>query len=356
LKVPSSARRTRLMCAAVLASAAVVANGCASRYDVVQQRTPEFTSATAPVSWFGPALRADVADLVRWRRSVGPPVVIAAEPTTTPTNRLVVVNWNTHVGGGDIPRLYEHVRSRVGPAVPIIFLLQEAYRGGPEVPAALDPAATFASLIRTLRRDGKRDEVESVAASLGLHAYYVPSMRNGGPLTSDEDRGNAILSTVPLTELSAIELPFERQRRVAVAATVSGTTPDGRPWRLRVVSAHLDNMSGPGRLWVAGSEFGRTRQARGLVTAIGDQASLVLGADMNTLFGFRDGAYEAARRAFPQTQVTDRRPTFHGLLRLDHLFFRLQDGWTATFRRADDNFGSDHYPLVGEIRFADASR
>jgi endonuclease/exonuclease/phosphatase family metal-dependent hydrolase len=352
LKITSRALRTRLFLAAVLASASVGANGCAAGHGVVAQRIPELPNASAPVSWFGPDLTGDLADLVRWRRSVGPPVVMASETRTTPANRLVVVNWNTHVGGGDIPRLYEQVRNRVGPEVPVIFLLQEAYRGGPEVPATLDPAATFASMIRSLRRDGKRDEVEAVAASLGLHAYYVPSMRNGGPRTSDEDRGNAILSTVPLTELSAIELPFERQRRVAVAATASGTTLDGRPWRLRVVSAHLDNMSGARRLWVAGSEFGRTRQARGLVTALGDQAPLVLGADMNTLFGFRDAAYATAARAFPHTHVTDRRPTFHGLLRLDHLFFRLEDGWTATFRRAEENFGSDHYPLVGEIRFA----
>jgi endonuclease/exonuclease/phosphatase family metal-dependent hydrolase len=138
---------------------------------------------------------------------------------------------------------------------------------------------------------------------------------------------------------------------VAVAATVAGTTPWGRPWRLRVVSAHLDNMVGARRLWIAGGEFGRTRQARGLVSALADQGPLVLGADLNSWFGFRDGAYRAASSAFPQTPVSDRRATFHGLLRLDHLFFRLGDGWTAQFGRADATYGSDHYPLVGHIDF-----
>ena len=47
-----------------------------------------------------------------------------------------------------------------------------------------------------LRTDGKRDEVETIASALQMNVYYVPSMRNGSPLTSDEDRGNAILSTL----------------------------------------------------------------------------------------------------------------------------------------------------------------
>ena len=39
------------------------------------------------------------------------------------------------------------------------------------------------------------------------------------------------------------------------------------------------------------------------------------------------------------------------MLRLDHAFFRLGPGWHAEFRRADSRFGSDHYPLVGSLRF-----
>ena len=74
---------------------------------------------------------------------------------------------------------------------------------------------------------------------------------------------------------------------------------------------------------------------------------------MNTWFGFRDRAYSEAIRAFPpDAACTDRRATFRGLLRLDHLFFRLEDGWTAGFQRADDRYDSDHYPLVGTVRFA----
>lgn len=347
-------RRLRSAALAALLTAATAASGCTGGYKLVHQPLAVDVPTAAPaVSWLSPELPGDLASLGRWRRSVGPPVSLT--PTSNTTNasadKLVVVNWNVHVGGGDLPRLFADVRREAGDGVPIVFLLQEAYRSGPEVPTALNRTDTFASVIRGIRSDGSREEIESMAQALGLHAYYVPSMRNGNPLTSDEDRGNAILSTLPLTDLTAIELPFEAQRRVAVAATVNGVTRAGRPWRLRVASAHLDNLVGARRLWIAGGELGRTRQARGLVAALQNEAPLVLGADLNSWFGFRDSAYLEAARAFPQTVVSDRRSTFRGLLRLDHLFFRLEDGWTANFRRAEKNYDSDHYPLIGSVDF-----
>lgn len=353
-RVPFTCRLSpgRRLTIALLLASAVQAAGCTGGYEMSRRPPAGIPGDVSGVTWIAPTLAADAADLLRWQRSVGPPVVRPGDSGAVIADRLVVVSWNVHVGGGDVATLLADVRRREGSGVPVVLLLQEAYRDGPEVPRSLEPGATFASIIRGLRRDGRREEVESVASSLGLHAYYVPSMRNGGPLSSDEDRGNAILSTVPLTELSAIELPFERQRRVAVAATVSGTEPGGAPWRLRVASAHLDNMSGARRLWLAGGEFGRRRQARALVAALSEQHPLVLGADLNTLFGFRDSAYLETARAFPQTRVTDRRATFAGVLRLDHLFFRLDAGWTSRFSRADDKYGSDHYPLLGIVDFA----
>jgi endonuclease/exonuclease/phosphatase family metal-dependent hydrolase len=305
-----------------------------------------------PVAWYGPDGVRDTHVLSRWGRSVGPPMV--AETGTgaaCEVDRLVVVSWNVNVGAGDVARLLAGVRQRTGPDVPVVLLLQEAYRSGADVPAALDAGAAFPARIRGVRRDGRRDEIRTLAAALDLHAYYVPSMRNGSPLVSDEDRGNAILSTLPLDDLLAVELPFERQLRVAVAATVRGRTRGGEPWQLRVVSAHLDNLAGARRLWVAGSELARTRQARGLLGALDDDAPTILGADLNTLFGFTDRAYLETARAFPDTRVTDRRTTFRGLLRLDHLFFRLDAGWSATFHRAESSYGSDHYPLVGTVTF-----
>ncbi|MGH9370097.1 MAG: hypothetical protein ACRD15_01045, partial [Vicinamibacterales bacterium] len=225
--IPSRSFRLGLL---LLAGMAV--NGCAGGHGLVRYHATELAHQRLDVAWFGPMLPGDAEDLVRWRRSVGPPVVVrGASRSGQTSDRLVVINWNVHVGAGNVPRLFADVRRQAGAGVPIVFLLQEAYREGPEVPRSLGPGAIFASAIQGLQPDGRRDEVEAVAASLGLHAYYVPSMRNGDPLTSDEDRGNAILSTIPLDDLSAIELPFERQRRVAIAATLGGITRTGQPWR-----------------------------------------------------------------------------------------------------------------------------
>jgi endonuclease/exonuclease/phosphatase family metal-dependent hydrolase len=299
------------------------------------------------ISWFTPADTGDSRVLEQWRTSVGPPVFAAAHGPLGTAEALTVVSWNTALGAGDVETLVrDMVRER--PNTPVVLLLQEVFRGGPEVPTLLSKGAAFASRLRGMRSDGQREEVEAVAVRLRMNVYYVPSMRNGGPLLSDEDRGNAILSTLPLSDLTAFELPFERQRRVAVAATLTGSDRRGAPWHLRVVSAHLDNMAGMKRLWVA-SEFGRVRQTRGLLQQLRGERSLVLGGDFNTWFGFSDQAFRETARAFPATRVTDRRATFRGLLRLDHLFFRLPEGWSARFRRADSNYGSDHHPLVATI-------
>jgi endonuclease/exonuclease/phosphatase family metal-dependent hydrolase len=193
-------------------------------------------------------------------------------------------------------------------------------------------------------------DIEAIAAGLGFGVYYVPSMRNGPPSASDEDRGNAILSNLPLTELMAVELPFERQRRVAIAATIAGHTTGGAPWRLRIVSAHLDNIGGIKRAFL-GAEYGRTRQTRALLDFLAGSEPTLLAGDFNTWFGFADRAYIELARAFPETRLVDRRRTFHGLLRLDHVFYRLPPGWHAEFRRAAERFGSDHYAMVGTVRF-----
>lgn len=302
----------------------------------------------AGLAWFGPASASQQLALARWRASVGPPVVrLNVTTRPAPSTRLTVVSWNTAVGDADIAAFVRDRRRETGDGAPLVMLLQEVYRRGAAVPRQIGSDASFASRLGIRQENGT--DVEAVAAGLGLNVYYVPSMRNGGPLASDEDRGNAIMSNLPLTELSAIELPFERQRRVAVGATVSGEVSGARQWRLRVVSVHLDNMVGPRRLWFAGGEYARARQIRAVLDHVAGDAEVMLGGDLNTWFGFADAGYLTAARAFPAVSPTDRRGTFHGLLRLDHLFFRLPAGWHAEYRRGDRRYGSDHYPLIGTI-------
>ncbi len=322
--------------------------GCAGGHTLVRRDVAanRIHDAAPNIDWFGPAKTSDTATLTRWRAAVGPPVSVTVADARHPAaaDAVTIVSWNTALGAADVVRF---VRSLPDPGAPLILLLQEVYRGGLDVPGAMK-GLSFAKRLGGARDGSEAREIETVARTLGLSLYYVPSMRNGGD--SDEDRGNAILSNLALDGLAAVELPFERQRRVAVAAFVSGQTREGQPWRFRVVSAHLDNTGGAKRAWIAG-EYGRARQARGLADWLGDEQPTVLAGDFNTWFGFADQAYVETARAFPDPGMVDRRATFRGLLRLDHVFLRLAPGWRAEFRRASDRYGSDHYPLVGTLRF-----
>jgi endonuclease/exonuclease/phosphatase family metal-dependent hydrolase len=321
--------------------------GCAGGYSLARLDDLDSTLA-GPITWYSPAVPGDRATLARWRASVGPPVVHSASPAlASGADEVTVVSWNTALGAGDIATFVRELRA-ASPDRPLVLLLQEVYRRGDSVPRRLTRGAAFARRLGGAARVRAMTDIDSIAAELGMAAYYVPSMRNGGG-ESDEDRGNAILATVPIANLEAIELPFERQRRVAVAATVEGTTTTGQRWRLRVVSAHLDNAIAR-RGWIA-SEYGRARQARGLVALLQGDLPTVLGGDFNTWFGFSDQVYLETATAFPQTPTDDQRATFLGVLRLDHLFYRLPAGWQARANRAKHRYGSDHAPLIGAVRF-----
>jgi endonuclease/exonuclease/phosphatase family metal-dependent hydrolase len=321
--------------------------GCIAGTSLAARPKAELGSSdsSAPVAWFAPVVPHDRESLARWRESVGPPVTPEPFDDHQPHDAITLVSWNTAVGDADI---VSFVRSLPATTGPLVLLLQEVYRAGPGVPSKLDGWSAYAGRLGG-SRPVELGEIENVGRALGLSVYYVPSMRNGDA-TSDEDRGNAILSNLSLNDLEAMELPFERQRRVAIAATIEGHTTANQPWRLRLVSAHLDNMGSAKRAWI-GAEYGRARQARGLVDLLDGNEPTVLAGDFNTWFGFADQAYVETARAFPETQVSDRRPTFRGLLRLDHVFYRLAPGWRLTFHRGESRFGSDHYPLVGSLQF-----
>jgi endonuclease/exonuclease/phosphatase family metal-dependent hydrolase len=334
------------LAALVVWVALVTTSGCTAHDRLIRRTTAE---PSAP-SWVGPAGGGDQASLARWATAVGPPLIVErdhAAASTSSAAALTLATWNVAVGEGDVVSFVADLR-RDHPERPIVLLLQEAYRDGPNVPSQLRDGSVCAGHLGN-DHGGQGQDIADIAAQSGLNVYYVPSMRNGSPGDSTEDRGNAILSSLPLDDLGAIELPFERQRRVAAAATVSGQSPAGVPWHMRLVSAHLDNMVGARRLWFVGGTFARARQARALVDYVRDDEIAVLGGDFNTWFGFAEPAFQQTSRAFPDTDVTDTRPTFHHLLRLDHLFFRLPPGWAATFERGRSQYGSDHWPLVATV-------
>ena len=307
-------------------------------------------TAGAPsiVRWVRTSAMTERPALDRWCAGVGPPARMegrqAAEVFAGP---FVVASWNTHVGAGDIDAFVGDLRSGRLTGTPVadfVLLLQEVYRGGLDVPSLA--GVRWASAEQPPGSAHARVAVTGAAERLGLSAIYVPSMRNGRPGATSEDRGNAILSSVRLSDVTAIELPLERQRRVAIAATVTVRGPDGSAQPVRLVCTHFTNMV-MHHAWIL-SESGRLRQARALAQTLPTDGSLILGGDLNSWFGFRDAAYRQLAAKLSRASAEDRRPTF-GPLRLDHLLFRLPATWRTEVRRVDRKYGSDHYPLVAMI-------
>ena len=309
---------------------------------------PTCAAATVPgVRWVRVSSVEERSTLDRWCSGVGPPARIeATQPRQDFPASFVIVSWNMHVGGGDIDDLVADLRSGKltgRTQSEFILLLQEAYREG-DVPSSLEVA--WATAIKAVPLHRERVDIAAAARRLGLWAIYIPSMRNGQPGSTSEDRGNAILSTRPLDDVTAIELPLERQRRVAIAATAQVSVNSGPPRPLRVVNTHFTNMV-MHHLWIL-SESGRLRQARALKQTLPEEGALVIGGDFNAWFGFRDAAYRELAERMTKPTKEDRRATF-GPLRLDHMLFRLPGGWQSNLRRANSKYGSDHYPLVATI-------
>lgn len=287
--------------------------------------------------------------LPAWRAAVGPPLVDRAGRSceAAPLDSLMVVSWNVHVGGAEIRRFVSDLRGgRIVQGVPVrhfVLLLQEAYRKGDAVPAKASPNAC------PDRQNGEGPDVQALSDSLALALYYVPSMRNGCGVR--QDRGNAILSTLPLSNLKAIELPVVRQRRVAAVANVKGHTSAGVEWTLSVASIHLENR-GPGNMrdWA----HGRAVQARALVAALPETPLAVVGGDFNTLQGPGEPAVKIMKAKFANTPTAPKGITYvsYGVVRshLDYLFFRAAGNRRAHYWRAASRYGSDHYPVMGFVR------
>jgi endonuclease/exonuclease/phosphatase family metal-dependent hydrolase len=319
--------------------------------------TGEGEPSAVPIGWIRPEQARDLAELDAWCDAVGPAVIVAggARPAPVVSGTMAIITWNARVGGGDLEGLVGALRAGAlsdGRRIEhFVLLVQEAFRSGSLVPERRRGRAV-PSRIAPVPRSGRRVDVLHVAERLGLELYYVPSMRNGPGDAGGmrEDRGNAILSTLPLSDFEAIELPFERQRRVAIGARVTGATSGGEPWAMRVVSVHLDNRAGARRLWV-GSAAARARQASALVRHLPTDLPLVLGGDLNTWMGSSEPALAIIREALPsRAGRVDGRPTFAAGLRLDFLFERVPEAWRMRQQRVEDRFASDHHPVMGELR------
>jgi endonuclease/exonuclease/phosphatase family metal-dependent hydrolase len=293
-------------------------------------------STDTRVTWDRPA--AGQLDLDAWCAGVGPPVVAPGSlPSQAQITRLVVASWNVHVD--DVATL---VKMRHDGGTGLVLLLQEAFRSG----AAVGTAPRGVPVPRAIRPNRPVDDIVQLAARLGLSAFYVPSMRNGASEDPGEreDRGSAILSTEPLSDLAAIELPMARQRRVAVMATVTPRHPAATP--LRVVSTHFDVVVFGG---------GAVRQAQHLAQRIpalnAGLLPVVIGADANATRGFAHGTVTALAAVAPVLRQCGTGRTSAWIARSDFIFTDLPEEAIARCKTLEDRYGSDHRPIVLTIAY-----
>lgn len=321
--------------------------------------------ADQPPAWITPADLNGRFRLSRWCETVGP-VYFKPRPDAVfdkPIDRLAIISWNIHEGGGDVDELVRRLRrgefTAGEPIDQFVLLLQEVTRRDSAVPRRIPRG--YPAPRRIGSRSGSRAGDVPHFADDRFAVLYAPSMRNGKhdeESEDAEDRGNAIVSTLPLQEARLIELPLERQRRVAAAAIVAGHNGSGTQWRLDLVNVHLDTALA---LFHGGPFAARRRQVGALLESLrssmdpsqGNTATVVAG-DFNTWLGDREGAVHILRAAFPDTPAADRAPTWAGPLglhaTLDHIFIRGRVSPTAV-TRLSSRFGSDHYPLLTVVRF-----
>ena len=221
------------------------------------------------------------------------------------------MSWNTYLGRGNLSEL-------------VARLERGEFTGNA-------PVARFALLLQEVYRTS----ILAFARERGLYAVYAPARLRRGDA---DDRGAAILATSPIAAIAIVELPFEKQRRIALGARVDG---------IELVNVHFDTAVGILR---GGPGSARRRQARAVIDAVSDMPSpLVLGGDLNTWWGDDEPAVEELRRAFPDATAAAARETWRGPLRmgnkLDYVFAKGFEP-AVTIRRLDSRYGSDHWPLM----------
>jgi endonuclease/exonuclease/phosphatase family metal-dependent hydrolase len=301
------------------------------------------------------------ARLAGWRQNVGQPVSLDLASAETSlraaeASSLAVVSWNVWMGRGRILELAERLRSGAlgapGDLTPVL-LIQEAFRKDDTVPARSNGFAAR----DLVTRQRPRQDIVDVARRLAWNLRYVPSMRNG---PERSDRGNAVLTPLPLGTAQEIELPFALQRRVAVGAmtTIAGHT-------IRLMSAHLDPRGPIGYKWLGAAARGH--QMQHLLAGLEDP-TVVLGADLN----LGRGRAERAWRLLVEHDFVHGVPpvppswrhTYHSLPRLviDYLLVRNRADAirSVVVRRVDEDpsdrgpnvFGSDHHPLLAVVELA----
>ena len=329
-----------------------------------RHRTCPSPEAHPSLTWYVPSAE-DVGEAEQWCQTLGPMVIDSVpDPIYGPWrggDSLAVAVWNVAGGSG---YLTEFLRIELGldctpgrtrPPSHFVLLMQEVFRRSAEVPD-VPPSNAIPPRIKEPDRPGGRPDIITVARRCGLSLLYVPATRNGAEDYDGEreDKGNAILSTLPLSDFIAVEMPMVAQRRVTVAATIHGPAGDS----LRVVSVHFNNFPTPWRFVKTGG-MTRVQQALSLVDALerverdrGSLMATIAAGDFNT-WSPHETALQRLRDRFPHSPPYQGKATRTGFA-TDHLLFRAYPAAGArggsilegSYRRIDDTYYSDHFPLV----------
>ncbi len=346
------------------------------------------------VSWYFPVADDDNRELERWCRTVGPPVIDSMPNgefgTLDERDSLAIAVWNTDAGAGDLLAFIttelelecSGTSSRLSHGSShFVLLLQEALRRSNDIPPE-PPQWVIPPPVKEDPRPTPRLDVVEVAQQCGLALMYVAGARNGHAERDGkrEDKGEAILSTLPLSDFIAAELPYEAARRVAVAATIHNRSGDS----LRVSSVHFISTPPPWRVLTT-ANTSRLRQALALVdvhrqaeldragaagpglracypnctadSSVGFTISSVIAGDLNT-WSNRETTLQHLFEHFPHSPPVLGEPT-RGPFPTDHILFRHNAQRrthpdqiiASTYRRIDDPYYSDHHPIIAWFRF-----
>jgi len=344
------------------------------------------TASSTHWSWLGPTDQGEQETMARWCGVVGSPLVKpnpnARFETPEANDSLAVFSWNIDVGSGDLLLFLEEevglsCRDETSEASPsfahVVVFLQEAFHWSPDLPPVNDQRLGARKSRHDPHPGGDPDIIE-VAEQCGLALIYIPSGRNGvdDPGERLHDKGNAILSTLPLSDFQAIVLPYETERKVAVAATVPLSGSDS----LRLINAHLEVTTSFYRVLLTGNRT-RLRQTEGLLEALtvpedggGRRLPMLLGGDFNTWSG-RESALKRLTSAFPDSPEWDGQAS-RGPFPTDHLFFRRgsynsslpESGGPGnegvvlvyeSYQLIEKKYSSDHRARFAWIRFGEGS-
>lgn len=233
---------------------------------------------------------------------------------TSATDELTLMSWNVHYGvDADAAVDLEQFARSIEEQGPSIVTLQEVSRGWV--------------------LGGGVDMSTWLAQRLDMHVAYAPA--------ADRQFGNAILTNLPTSNVTVVDLPYGQgpQERSAVALDVE--TPGGP---IRIVSVHLQHKGDhvPTRL----------DEIDTLLAATADAPALIIGGDFNArpdspeIDRMTDsGLVSAQDVSGDPTALTD--PSDDPVKRIDWVF-----GRGVTFTETDvlsDVLSSDHLPLVARF-------